>query len=156
MREQKELRFKGKTPPEIKLNSSGQDYFFGTYGMKNLEKIHVPAGCYKVYAEAYGSRLSNGARIVEEGAEDYLIENGVLTAYTGNAEEVSVPEGVTEIGTGAFQNNRELEKSDPAGRNHKNWQLRIFRMYSTGNSVSSGQSARNRRIQLSKLRCPYG
>ena len=106
----KELRFKGETPPEIKLNSSGQDYFFGTYGMKNLEKIHVPAGCYKTYAETYGSRLSSGARILEEGAEDYLIENGVLTAYTGNAEEVSVPEGVTEIGTGAFQNNKELKK----------------------------------------------
>ena len=39
--------------------------------MKKLEKIHVPAGCYKVYAEAYGSRLSNGARLIEEGAEDY-------------------------------------------------------------------------------------
>ena len=115
-----ELRFKGETPPEIKLNSSGQDYFFGIYGMKKLEKIHVPAGCYKVYAEAYGSRLSNGARLIEEGAEDYLIENGILVTYAGNEEVVNVPEDVTEIGTGAFQNNKELKKNNPAGRNYKN------------------------------------
>jgi hypothetical protein len=33
---------------------------------------------------------------------DFEIEDGVLTAYRGNAEEVVVPEGVTAIGRDAF------------------------------------------------------
>ena len=33
---------------------------------------------------------------------EFEIEQGVLTAYTGRGGRVTVPEGVTEIGDGAF------------------------------------------------------
>lgn len=34
--------------------------------------------------------------------KEFLIENGILMAYRGMAEDVIVPRGVTEIGAGAF------------------------------------------------------
>lgn len=33
---------------------------------------------------------------------DFIIENGVLETYTGNETEVTIPDGVTSIGNGAF------------------------------------------------------
>ena len=47
---------------------------------------------------------------MENGAEDFIIENGVVTAYVGEAEEISVPAGVTEIGAKAFLNNTAVKK----------------------------------------------
>lgn len=41
---------------------------------------------------------------------DFVIEDGVLTSYTGNAEEVIIPEGVTSIGYQAFFNNESIKK----------------------------------------------
>lgn len=38
------------------------------------------------------------------GNQDFVIKNGVLKKYTGPGGEVVIPEGVTEIGWGAFQN----------------------------------------------------
>lgn len=37
-------------------------------------------------------------------SKDFVIENGVLKKYNGPGGEVVIPEGVTEIGWGAFQN----------------------------------------------------
>ena len=34
--------------------------------------------------------------------QDFVIENGVLTKYTGSGGDVIIPEGVTEIGREAF------------------------------------------------------
>ena len=36
-------------------------------------------------------------------ASDFIIENGVLKKYVGPGGEVEIPDGVTEIGYGAFQ-----------------------------------------------------
>ena len=36
-------------------------------------------------------------------ADDFVIENGVLTGYTGPGGDVEIPTGVTSIGEGAFQ-----------------------------------------------------
>ena len=36
------------------------------------------------------------------GVKDFVIENGVLTKYEGAGGCVTIPEGVTEIGKGAF------------------------------------------------------
>ena len=48
--------------------------------------------------------------IREEGAEDFITDGTVLVHYAGSAEEVQVPEGITEIGTGAFLNNTSVTK----------------------------------------------
>jgi len=42
--------------------------------------------------------------------EEFEIENGILKAYTGTANEVTVPEGVTEIGDDAFKGMAHLLK----------------------------------------------
>ena len=36
--------------------------------------------------------------------QDFVIENGVLTKYTGSGGDVIIPEGVTKIGSRAFKN----------------------------------------------------
>ena len=40
--------------------------------------------------------------------KDFIIENGTLVDYTGQGETVIIPDGVTEIGQGAFRNCRNL------------------------------------------------
>ena len=37
---------------------------------------------------------------------DFVIENGVLTAYTGRAKDVVIPDGVTEIGANVFESSK--------------------------------------------------
>ena len=37
-------------------------------------------------------------------AGDFVIENGVLKQYTGPGGDVVIPDGVTDIGNGAFKN----------------------------------------------------
>lgn len=41
-------------------------------------------------------------------ASDFEIENGVLIRYSGSASDVNVPDGVTEVGASAFENNTNL------------------------------------------------
>jgi uncharacterized protein YjdB len=50
--------------------------------------------------------------VVVPHASDFVIENGVLTAYKGNKTEVVIPSTVTEIGEGVFM---EKEEGDSAG-----------------------------------------
>ena len=38
-----------------------------------------------------------------ENKQDIVIEDGVLTAYTGSGGDVTIPAGVTEIGVAAFE-----------------------------------------------------
>ena len=103
----KTLIFKGSAPPKI----GDFTYFFGSsYGPANLETIYVPAGTYKAYSTAYKAGMSEGVRIIEEGAEDFIIEGTTLIAYTGNEEKVTIPDGITEIGAGAFHNNKTIKK----------------------------------------------
>lgn len=47
---------------------------------------------------------------------DFVVENGVLTKYTGPGGDVVIPEGVTEIGEKAFMRNSRLKSvTFPAG-----------------------------------------
>ena len=100
------ITFTGLTVPTI---TNKQD-FFGRSGVVGLERIYVEAGCYGRYVAAYGQSISDSTRIIELKSDDFVIENGVLVNYAGNAEEVRVPEGITEIGRGAFQNNKIIKK----------------------------------------------
>ena len=42
--------------------------------------------------------------------EQFEIKNGVLIRYSGDLKQVIIPEGVTEIGKNAFNNNRVIER----------------------------------------------
>lgn len=102
-----EVIFQGQNPPE-----QGEDYWHDDYsnffnGMTTLETVWVPKDTYNAYQSAYGKYLPATARIKEVGSEnEFFIENGVLRAYLGDATEVTIPEGVTEVGEGAFLNNQ--------------------------------------------------
>ena len=41
---------------------------------------------------------------------DFIINNNILEEYTGNAETVIIPNGVTEIGRNAFSECKSLKK----------------------------------------------
>ena len=47
---------------------------------------------------------------MSEGTFELVIENGVLTGYTGRSKRVEIPEGVTEIGANAFKNCKFIEE----------------------------------------------
>ena len=102
----KTLKFKENTPPDLTCS----EFFGSKYGPGNLETIYVPKGTYKAYSTAYGAGIGSGVRIIEEGAEDFVTEGESLIAYVGSDEEITVPEGITEIGRGAFQNNKTIKK----------------------------------------------
>lgn len=95
--------FQGNTPPNLDCSE-----VFGSYNNSlNLKTIYIPAGTYKAYYTAYGW---SEVRFIEVGSEDLVIDGETLVAYVGNDEEVTVPEGITEISTGAFRNNKTIKK----------------------------------------------
>ena len=47
---------------------------------------------------------------------EFLIRNGVLLKYLGNASEVNIPDTVTEIGDGAFYTATQLKNRDSKQR----------------------------------------
>ncbi|MCQ4672836.1 leucine-rich repeat protein [Lactonifactor longoviformis] len=100
----KTLKFRGSTPPSL------EKYTGAFREMSALTSVIVPVGTYQAYSSAYGSNLPDNARITEEGSDGILIQDGIVVGYTGHDTQVEIPEGVTEIGTGAFQNNTGLQK----------------------------------------------
>ena len=95
--------FQGNTPPNLDCSE-----VFGSYNNSlNLKTIYIPAGTYKAYYTAYGW---SEVRFIEVGSEDLVIDGEILVAYVGNDEKVAVPEGITEISTGAFRNNKTIKK----------------------------------------------
>ena len=52
---------------------------------------------------------------IMENMQDFVIENGVLTKYNGPGGDVTIPEGVTEIGSSAFDGCKKLTIHAPAG-----------------------------------------
>ena len=44
----------------------------------------------------------------ENQMEQYKIENGTLLSYLGNSPNINIPQGVTRIAKGAFQNNKDI------------------------------------------------
>ena len=108
----KTMTILAETPPYISNGSDQYSYvsnFFRRSGLSSLETIWVPEGTYSAYVSAYGNGLRAGTRIRETGSEDFIIENGVLTAYVGDDTVITVPEEVKEIGASAFRNNSTLE-----------------------------------------------
>ena len=49
------------------------------------------------------------ASAITESSEEFTISEGVLTAYTGTAESIEIPEGVTKINNRVFRNCTTLE-----------------------------------------------
>ena len=58
--------------------------------------VTTPAGEVKVASTVVDVRPSS--------TDDYVIQDGVLTKYTGEAADIAIPDGVTVIGSNAFEN----------------------------------------------------
>lgn len=56
-------------------------------------------------------------------ASDFIIENGVLTKYVGPSGDVVIPEGVTEIGEGAFIGCVEAKIHVPRSVTNVSWNM---------------------------------
>ncbi|MDR0491107.1 MAG: leucine-rich repeat domain-containing protein, partial [Oscillospiraceae bacterium] len=98
-----ELTFKGQTVPS--LNDANM-----FRSMSNLQQVYVPREKFDAYMAAYAPYMPSRARILIEDGGDFFIEDGVLKSYMGVGGEVEIPGIVTAIGTGAFQNNKEITK----------------------------------------------
>ena len=99
------LVFQSKEVPEIVGDSENKDEnvsrFFGSSSMAYLRTVYVPAESYARYMEEY--KLTENVRYVKTiGDQDFVIKDGILTVYAGESKNVTIPEGVTEIGPYAF------------------------------------------------------
>jgi hypothetical protein len=98
-----EMTFNVTAVPHLGSSTSYSNIFSDLTGLKT---VYVPRESYSAYVTAYSSLMPTGARITIAGGDaDFIIQDGVLLTYLGEGGEVIIPEGVTEIGTGAFQNN---------------------------------------------------
>lgn len=101
----KTVRFLGNQVP---MGYNGNNCLGYVY---NLETIYVPVESYAAYHSIFMDRLENGVRMKTNSAEsDFIYEEDVLIGYTGDEEEVTVPEGITKIGPGAFCGNATVKK----------------------------------------------
>lgn len=63
----------------------------------------------------YADHITAGMVIVMESRQDFVIKNSVRINYRGPSGDVTIPEGVTEIGRHAFYGCKKLTIHAPAG-----------------------------------------
>ncbi|MDD4291259.1 MAG: leucine-rich repeat protein [Clostridia bacterium] len=73
-----------------------------TYAIMGNERIALN----DFISNSYSATAEANAEGGDEEAPEFVIENGVLTAYNGEGGEVVVPDGVTAIGNRAFDKNK--------------------------------------------------
>lgn len=72
--------------------------------------IYVPAESYRAYAVFLSYAVQHAKVTIKDVTEEFQIRDGVLEAYFGDDAEVTIPDTVTTIGYGAFNNNLNLTK----------------------------------------------
>ena len=86
---------------------------FGVYTGKELagKTVIVDSDTVRVRMKCNESGTAYGFRVVRAKSviEDFVIKNGVLEKYEGSDENVSIPDGVVEIGREAFANNKSIK-----------------------------------------------
>ena len=92
------ITFCGTTAPTIANNVF--------YSLSKLKSVTVPAEGYGSFINAFGTNLPSNIRVqCSDNQDNLVIIDDVLVAYQGDDDTVVIPEGVTAIGNGAFQNN---------------------------------------------------
>ena len=89
------------------------------YGCPNLRKVVIPDSLTYMGEEVFdrcekleGLTIPYGAKPLEKSdflERGFKTENGRLIKYTGDDRDVTIPEGVTEIGKGAFFGKSRIE-----------------------------------------------
>ena len=67
-----------------------------------LKVVNVPQESYNAYTVL--TPYIRGAKLISEGSDDFVIDDGVLIQYTGAGGKVEIPASVVEIGASVFQN----------------------------------------------------
>lgn len=82
------------------LEKIGDNAFVHCY---SLEKIEIPPTVAYIGAGAFDDTIW-----LSRHEENFVIVNGILISYRGNDKNVSVPYGITGIGSGAFMSNESI------------------------------------------------
>ena len=75
--------------------------------MNNLETVYVPTVSYSEYVDRFTPYINNG-RILMSSNDEFVVSDGVLLQYTGEATDVTIPSTVEEISQSAFKNNKKI------------------------------------------------
>ncbi len=109
-----QFAFARSTVEEIVLPDTVKEIAYGAfYHCDFLEKVSLSKGIVNVEPMAF----SNTKWVkdfkedkVEQAGEHFLISEGVLVAYNGEAELVTIPKGVRVIAAGAFAENQAMKE----------------------------------------------
>jgi len=105
-----QFAFARSSVAKIKLPEGVNTIGYGAfYHCDKLKEIILPDTIENVEPKAFAHTLWV-EKFLEEGTEDFLINNGVLVAYKGEQEKVTIPEGVRVIAAGVFQNHAEIKE----------------------------------------------
>lgn len=92
---------------EIRIPEGVRDIRYGAfYHCDGLVDVKLPESVMRVEPEAFAHTA--WLEGFKSGGEDFLISGGVLVAYSGNEENLSVPGGVRVIAAGVFAGHEEL------------------------------------------------
>lgn len=80
-------------------------------GCNNLSRVIVGGEvCYPKKCLSDGSLPALARKIGEQVLSDFYISGGILMAYRGGEERVCVPEAISVIGEGCFENNSAIDR----------------------------------------------
>ena len=89
---------------EIKQHTISYSWMANAYSTDGASE----AGVSLYRASNYTNLTAASAFSVYDDSANYIVENGVLTSYTGYQSYIEIPETVTSIGDGAFKNNTHI------------------------------------------------
>lgn len=101
----------GITPP------TATTFTFFCYGYRTL-KVYVPAEAYDAYIESwknYGDKFISDFSTLVYSMEDFVVEDGVLTAYNGTNGFITFPMTITAIGEETFKGNEGIGRISTYG-----------------------------------------
>lgn len=84
--------------------------YWSLHYMEALENVYVPSELYSTYMDAWGKDMPENVHLKSLGNEEFIVSEGVLIGYTGEETDITLPEGITEIGENVFRNNKTVEK----------------------------------------------
>ena len=78
--------------------------------MNSLETVYVPVDGYSDYVTRFSPYINNANFVLLNNNDEFVVKDNVLLSYQGDNSEVTIPSGITEIGSSAFQNNKVVTK----------------------------------------------
>ena len=67
--------------------------------MNNLETVYVPVDGYSDYVTRFSPYINNANFVLLNNNDEFVVKDNVLLSYQGDNSEVTIPSGITEIGS---------------------------------------------------------